>query len=88
MLPKSLCKTIINISIDAKKKILKKSLLKLFLTIYPDNHIKNNNLDTSDTCKVKKPRLIHLVAPFTVTPTPGIWTSKDKSKDNNKKNWP
>ena len=53
--------------------------------MYPDSHIKKNNLDTSETCKVKNPKLIHLVAPLIVTPNPGIWTRREIIKDDNKK---
>ena len=50
--------------------------------------MKKNNRDTSDTCNVKTPISIHLVAPFTVTPKPGIWTSKEIINENNKNNGP
>ena len=88
MLPKSLWETITSISIDKNKKILRKLLLKSFLEIYPDNQIKKNNLEISETWSVKNPKLIHLVAPFIVTPRPGIWTKSEIIKDNNKKYFP
>ena len=57
--------------------ILRKFLSKLFLVIYPDSQIKKKSLDTSEICKVKNPKLIHLVAPFMVKPRPGICTKRD-----------
>jgi len=40
--------------------------------MYPDNQIKKKSLDISEICNVKKPRFIQRVAPFTVSPSPGI----------------
>ena len=56
--------------------------------MYPDSHIKKNNLDTSETCSVKNPKSIHLVAPLIVIPNPGICTRREIIKDNNKKYCP
>tara|TARA_B100000035_G_scaffold116147_1_gene98434 strand:+ start:514 stop:678 length:165 start_codon:yes stop_codon:yes gene_type:complete len=52
--------------------ILREFLLKSFLTMKPDNQIKKNSLEISDICNVNIPRFIHLVAPFTVKPMPGM----------------
>ena len=56
--------------------------------MYPDSHIKKNNLDTSETCSVKNPKSIHLVAPLIVIPNHGICTRRERIKDNNKKYCP
>ena len=72
ILPKSLWETITIIKIVKKMNILREFLLKSFLTMKPDNQIKKNSLEISDICNVNIPRFIHLVAPFTVKPMPGM----------------
>ena len=68
--------------------IIKRHLLKTLFT--SDRLIKlhtqniMNNLDSSDTWTVIKPKSSHLLAPLTSLPRPGINIIKDTIKDKSK----